>query len=42
MNSGFTTQCSTMFLRTETQGRVHTSTATVLVMPEMEEVECTN
>ena len=26
---------------TETQGRVHTSTATVLVMPEAEEVDCT-
>ena len=25
--------------KTETQGRVHTSTATVLVMPEMEEVD---
>ena len=27
------------FPKTETQGRVHTSTATVLVMPEMEEVD---
>ena len=26
---------------TETQGRVHTSTATVLVMPEAEELDCT-
>ena len=28
-----------VFLTTETQGRVHTSTATVLVMPEVEEVD---
>ena len=28
-----------MFPKTETQGRVHTSTATVLVMPNIEEEE---